>query len=102
MLGRYLRYRASLGEPVRYEELEYLINRTHEVVAAALKQLPLLSEALVGPANRPARGKAPDPGSAGIYEAVFWADVSQEKGQRGLFSRYLERHHSLNDAAKGN
>jgi spermidine synthase len=95
ILGRYLRYRAAAGEPVRYKELEYLINRSHKVVAAALKNLPLLSETLAGPPTRSARGMRPAPGTAGFYEAVFWADHFQREGRGDLASLYLQRYQAL-------
>ena len=99
MLGRYLSYRAAVGEPVRYEELEYLIKRSHKNVAAGLKVLPLISEVLLRPSTRPARGLVPDPESTGLYEAVFWGDRFRMEGRNDIAQAYFNRYHSLDSAA---
>ena len=96
ILGRYLSYRAAAGEPVRYEELEYLISRSYRRVAAALENLPLLPQALMQPPKRPARGLVPDPGTMGLFEAGFWSSRYLQEGYRDLASPYLQRFHSLN------
>jgi len=99
MLGRYLSYRAAAGEPVRSEELEYLIKRSHKNVAAGLEVLPLFSEVLLGPSNRPARGLVPDPGSTGLYEAVFWGDRFRMEGRNDIAQAYFNRYRLLDSAA---
>jgi len=99
MLGRYLSYRATAGEPVRSEELEYLINRSNKNVASALEALPLFGEVLLGPSTRPARGLVPDPESTGLYEAVFWGDRFRMEGRNDISQAYFNRYHLLDRAA---
>jgi hypothetical protein len=76
-----------------------LINRSHKNVAAGLKALPLLSEVLLGPSTRPARGLVPDPESTGLYEAVFWGDRFRMEGRNDIAQAYFNRYHLLDNAA---
>jgi spermidine synthase len=99
ILGRYLSYRAAAGEPVRYNELEYLINRSYPQVAEALKDLPLIGQSLMQPPDRPARGLVPDPTTVGLYEAAFWGSRFRREGRDDVASAYFRRFHSLDRAA---
>ncbi|MCZ6579613.1 MAG: hypothetical protein O6927_09775 [Gammaproteobacteria bacterium] len=100
ILGRYLRYRAVAGEPVRYDELEYLISRSQEKVVEALENLPLIGKSLLQSPKRPARGLVPDPGTVGLYEAAFWGSRFRKEGRGDVASAFFQRFHSL-DRARG-
>jgi spermidine synthase len=100
LLGRYIQYRASAGDPVRKDELEDVIKRAYKKRAVSiLRLLPLIEGPLAALPSRPARGLVPDPETAEKYEASFWAYRFKKEGKSALASRYSQRAQALDRLA---
>ena len=96
ILGRYLKYRTAVGEPVRYDELEDMLRRAYRKRAArVLGSLTLTEGVLSQPPDRPARGLLPNPVTAGKYEATFWKYRFQKEGRPDLALPYSLRLQAL-------
>ena len=94
ILGRYFKYRAAVGDPVKYSELEYLIYRSPEQSSNAIKRLPLSRPGTQLP-TRPARGAVAEVDKAGLHEAAFWHSYFGYKDQPDLAASYLNRYENL-------
>jgi len=100
ILNDYIRYRASAGEPVRRDELEYVFRRLYRGPAASsiLNGLPLVEDSSAPRADRPARGLIPEAAKTGPYEAQYWYYRLRQEDKPKLALRYFLQLQALAEA----
>jgi len=101
ILGDYIKYRATAGEPVHRFELENIIRRAYKKRATSiLRGLPLIEDSSAQPPNRSARGLVPEAANTGWYEAGYWNYRFRKAGKPDLALPYSQRLQALEDATK--
>jgi spermidine synthase len=99
ILGDYIKYRATAGEPVRRHELEDIIRRAYKKHATSiLSGLPLIEDSSAQRPNRSARGLIPEATKTGFYEAGYWEHRFRKAGKPDLALPYSQRLQALEDA----